>query len=65
VFVGPYGPYARDLLPGEPSDGALLRDEAAAKKFYQDLWADDDAGFMKSTSEVRKGGGRKGGSEVR
>jgi len=56
VFVGPYGPYVRDLLPGEPSDGLLLREEAAAKAFYQDLWADDDAGFMKSTSEVREGG---------
>jgi len=56
VFVGPYGPYVRDLLPGEPSDGLLLREEAAAKAFYQDVWADDDAGFMKSTSEVREGG---------
>lgn len=58
VFVGPYGPYVRDLLPGEPSDALLLRDPGAAKAFYQDVWADDDAGFMKSTSEV---GGREGG----
>ncbi|EWM23419.1 hypothetical protein Naga_102217g1, partial [Nannochloropsis gaditana] len=54
VFVGPYGPYVRDLLPGEPSDALLLRDPGAAKAFYQDVWADDDAGFMKSTSEVRR-----------
>ena len=60
MFVGPYGPYVRDLLPGEPSDGLLLKDEAAAKTFYHDLWADDDAGFMKSTSEVREGE-REGG----
>jgi hypothetical protein len=62
VFVGPYGPYVRDLLPGEPSDALLLRDPGAAKAFYQDVWADDDAGFMKSTSEV---GGRQGGRGTR
>ena len=39
---------------GEPSDAALLADEGVARAFYQDLWADDDAGFLKSASEVRK-----------
>lgn len=38
-------------LKGEPTDAALLADEAAARAFYQDLWADDDS-FLKSTAEV-------------
>lgn len=41
VFVGPFGPYVRDLLPGEPSDEDLLVDRKAGDDFYRSL-ADDD-----------------------
>lgn len=30
-----------------------MGNEEAARSFYQDLWADDDAGFLKSAAEVR------------
>lgn len=47
----PQKPNTNKTKQGEPTDAALLADEAAARAFYKDLWADDDA-FLKSAAEV-------------
>lgn len=52
IFIGPFGPYVRDLMPGEPTDAELLLDDNAAKAYYQELWSRNDADFTKVASKV-------------
>lgn len=53
IFIGPYGAYVRDLLPGEPTDEELLSNEEAARVYYQELWSSNESKFSESASKVR------------
>jgi hypothetical protein len=52
IFIGPYGAYVRDLLPGEPTDEELLSNEEAARVYYQELWSSNESKFSESASKV-------------
>jgi topoisomerase IA-like protein len=51
--VGPYGPFVRELMEGEPTDLELMSNAnaTAAQAYYQQLWA-DDASFIKTTERL-------------
>jgi len=53
IFIGPFGPYVRELLPGEPSDQTLTQDRQAATEYYAKLWQNEQE-FQASTSKLRK-----------
>lgn len=53
IFVGPFGPYVRELLRGEPTDQVLLTDRDAATKYYTHMWQNEQD-FQASTAKLRK-----------